>query len=83
MKLSLRELFLLVVIAAMGCGWWVERQRFLHREEISRGNFVRYLAPLSGESIEETLDFVGEDFYSTELQPPLSGGRTAEGSENP
>jgi|SRR5690349_10959677 len=26
MKLSLRELFLLVVIAAMGCGWWVERQ---------------------------------------------------------
>jgi hypothetical protein len=25
MKLSLRELFLLVVIAAMGCGWWVDR----------------------------------------------------------
>jgi hypothetical protein len=23
-QLSLRELFLLVVIAAMGCGWWVE-----------------------------------------------------------
>jgi hypothetical protein len=23
MKLTLRELFLLVVIAAMGCGWWV------------------------------------------------------------
>jgi hypothetical protein len=22
-KLTLRELFLLVVIAAMGCGWWV------------------------------------------------------------
>ena len=26
-QLSLRELFLLVVIAAMGCGWWVERRR--------------------------------------------------------
>ena len=26
-QLSLRELFLIVVIAAMGCGWWVERQR--------------------------------------------------------
>jgi len=26
-QLSLRELFLLVVIAAMGCGWWVERSR--------------------------------------------------------
>jgi hypothetical protein len=26
-QFSLRELFLLVVIAAMGCGWWVERRR--------------------------------------------------------
>ena len=26
-QLSLRELFLLVVIAAMGCGWWVDRGR--------------------------------------------------------
>ena len=26
-RFSLRELFLLVIIAAMGCGWWVrERQ---------------------------------------------------------
>ena len=24
---SLRELFLLVVIAAMGCGWWVDHMR--------------------------------------------------------
>jgi hypothetical protein len=28
-QLSLRELFLLVVIAAMGCGWWVERTRLI------------------------------------------------------
>jgi hypothetical protein len=28
-QLSLRELFLLVVIAAMGCGWWVDRQTIL------------------------------------------------------
>ena len=27
MKLTLRELFLLVVSAAMGCGWWVEHRR--------------------------------------------------------
>jgi hypothetical protein len=26
MKLTLRELFLLVVIAAMGCGWWLDRE---------------------------------------------------------
>jgi hypothetical protein len=25
MKLTLRELFLLVALAAMGCGWWVDR----------------------------------------------------------
>jgi len=25
-QLSLRELFLLVVIAALGCGWWVDRR---------------------------------------------------------
>jgi hypothetical protein len=26
-RISLRELFLLVVIAAMGCGWWIDRQQ--------------------------------------------------------
>jgi hypothetical protein len=32
MKLTLRELFLLVVIAAMGCGWWVSARQFRYRE---------------------------------------------------
>lgn len=26
-RCTLRELFLLIVIAAMGCGWWVDRSR--------------------------------------------------------
>jgi hypothetical protein len=26
-QISLREPFLLVIIAAMGCGWWVAQQR--------------------------------------------------------
>jgi len=26
-RFNLRELFLLVVIAAMGCGWWVDRRQ--------------------------------------------------------
>jgi hypothetical protein len=26
-QLSLRELFLLVALVAMGCGWWVDRSR--------------------------------------------------------
>jgi hypothetical protein len=25
-QLSMRELFLLVALVAMGCGWWVDRQ---------------------------------------------------------
>lgn len=39
MKLTLRELFLLVVIAAMDCGWWVERHKCIEgrqREELWR-----------------------------------------------
>ena len=31
-QLSLRELFLLVVIAAMGCGWWVRERRIADKE---------------------------------------------------
>jgi hypothetical protein len=30
-QLTLRELFLLVVIAAMGCGWWVDRRTMGNR----------------------------------------------------
>lgn len=41
-QLTLRELFLLVVIAAMNCGWWVESARL--RRQIRETN----------EKIEET-----------------------------
>lgn len=34
-RFSLRELFLLVVIAAMGCGWWVERLGRLRAESVA------------------------------------------------
>jgi hypothetical protein len=30
-QLSLRELFLMVALVAMGCGWWVERQALSKR----------------------------------------------------
>ena len=44
-QLSLRELFLLVVIAAMGCGWWMDQRRIdkrraeldAHEEVLMRG----------------------------------------------
>jgi hypothetical protein len=35
-RFSLRELFLLVVIAAMGCGWWVDRSRLAEGERSAR-----------------------------------------------
>jgi hypothetical protein len=35
-QLSLRELFLLVVIAAMGCGWWVDRWQLNAALEVDR-----------------------------------------------
>ena len=35
-RFTLRELFLLVVIAAMGCGWWVERQNTQAAIEVER-----------------------------------------------
>jgi hypothetical protein len=35
-QLTLRELFLLVVIAAMGCGWWVESARL--RRQLREAN---------------------------------------------
>jgi hypothetical protein len=31
MKLTLREIFLLVTIVAVACGWWVERREFRRR----------------------------------------------------
>jgi hypothetical protein len=56
-QLSLRELFLLVALAAMGCGWWV-RERQLRSEikagidkleaEKKRGNALAYKLLRSG-----------------------------------
>lgn len=34
-QLSLRELFLLVALVAMGCGWWVERQGLIERVRLA------------------------------------------------
>ena len=42
-QVSLRELFLLVVIAAMGCGWWVDRSS-LHRKNSSLSTTVKQQA---------------------------------------
>lgn len=46
LKLSVRELFLLVALAAMGCGWWVHVQRLrgemihLQKDLLAQSDFV-------------------------------------------
>jgi hypothetical protein len=35
-QLSLRDLFWLVALVAMGCGWWVERRRHANDAEAMR-----------------------------------------------
>ena len=53
-QLSLRELFLLVVIAAMGCGWWAERRGRLEQER-ERGAIdenLRWLDAMDGSGVD-------------------------------
>ena len=48
-QLHLRDLFWLVLVVAMGCGWWVERQKLL--TEAHEGKTFRWRA----ESLEDIM----------------------------
>jgi hypothetical protein len=52
-RFTLRELFLLVVIAAMGCGWWVDRNQQLQRLGVRRrpGEVIQGDAPATTDVI--------------------------------
>jgi len=57
-RFSLRELFLIIVIAAMGCGWWVDHAA-LHTElDVSRYR-LSYWPKQPGEKLEVELDADG------------------------
>ena len=46
-QLTLRDLFWLVALVAMGCGWWGERERLRHRiSELEKPNDVSVRASL-------------------------------------
>jgi hypothetical protein len=54
-QLSLRELFLLVPLAAMGCGWWMHHRNSVQRAELlvnetaeQKTNVDRLLSELRG-----------------------------------
>jgi len=52
MKLTLRELFLLVVIAAMGCGWWVDRQTITRASAAKLSELVAEVNRLEVEALQ-------------------------------
>ena len=54
-QLSLRELFLLVALVAIGCGWWVEhRAKDEMQSRVKRTNAgIQQLAELSGYDVHE------------------------------
>jgi len=52
-RFSLRELFLLIVIAAMGCGWWVDQTR-INQERAE----LREEERMNEEKVSGSIDFV-------------------------
>jgi hypothetical protein len=60
-QLTLRDLFWLVALVAMGCGWWVEHSLLCNRMEK-----VKELHPM----LYETM--TGEDVQTNRLKPEAS-----------
>jgi hypothetical protein len=59
-RFTLRELFLLVVIAAMGCGWWVERNRAI-TAEAERDNHRQQARWVLDVTTEQGSDWILDD----------------------
>jgi hypothetical protein len=57
-QLSLRDLFLLVVIAALGCGWWVHQHR-LNRSLNEAYRDLKWWPSSIGERLEVYVDDKG------------------------
>jgi len=76
MKLSLRDLFWLMLVVGMGCAWWLDRARFLKREAMARENYSRY----AGMSETELDDFFGDDMFTKDLEPPIVGSKLVDPS---
>jgi hypothetical protein len=49
-RFTLRELFLIVVVAAMGCGWWVERHRKAEMDDVTE--FIQSMLDGQGQHVE-------------------------------
>jgi hypothetical protein len=58
MKLTLRELFLLVALVAMGCGWWVRERQLQSRFDLLK-EFLAGWPMEQGEKLEVVMDEQG------------------------
>ena len=66
-QLSLRELFLLVALVAMGCGWWVERTKLT--AEVDRLKEHDIFWPSGpGDRLEVSIDEHGAETIAFETQ---------------
>jgi hypothetical protein len=64
-QLSLRELFLLVALAAMGCGWWIDRWQLQHSLESENLRLVYEIDDLKRKVRPEWPDEPGEWIHVT------------------
>ena len=62
-QLSLRELFLLVALAAMGCGWWVREQQLAARIDTLKV-IPDYWPTKPGQRLEISVYEDGSEFVS-------------------
>jgi hypothetical protein len=65
-QLSLQELFLLVALVAMGCGWWVDRQKIAAREAAVKHDQETFKSSwLALAKEREMIKFEREAFWDT------------------
>ena len=72
-QLSLRELFLLVALVAMGCGWWVNNESWKRRERLAKET----LSKATNKEVHE-LDWVWQGKIPEPSDTGASGDKTAD-----
>ena len=87
-KLSLRDLFWLVLVCALAVGWWVERARATELREVAaqaeryKRGMVALVAAIENESylcrVTPGLDAAGEDHWAVVLIRPDGSSKTTQ-----
>lgn len=51
-RLSLRDLFWLVLVCAIGLGWWLEHQLLLYRMETVKRHYPMLYETMTGDAVQ-------------------------------